>query len=272
MTEALARLSGSKLLPPTVAHLRNHATEIHAELHETVLAEVPAFSESRDQATLRELAADGPRHHQEIIRLLRGGAVGDFAFVGAYARRCAEHRLPLETILHAYRCAHKVFARRLREAALRSAAALEVAREVVAGLADFTLEYTDAISTIASTTYVDQIRLLADVAGDERAQLLNILLSGYDESDARVASILRRAGYLDGRHTFCVVLGQSVDATEMDMPARTRRLAETLDQLVPANLARRLIDVRDARVTGVFSAVWRTSGWTPPNASLATRL
>ena len=103
-------------------------------------------------------------------------------------------------------------------------------------------------------------------------QLLNILLGGYDESDARVAAILRGAGYLSGRQNFCVVLAQSVDATEMDNPARARRLADTLDQLVPGNLARRLIDVRDARVTCVFSGVRRTSGWTPPTASLATRI
>ena len=84
--------------------------------------------------------------------------------------------------------------------------------------------------------------------------------------------ILRGAGYLDGRQTYCVVLAQSVDATEMAHPARARRLADSLDQLVPAALARRLIDVRDGLVVCVFSGVRRASGWTAPNASLAARL
>ncbi|MCL4745506.1 MAG: helix-turn-helix domain-containing protein [Burkholderiaceae bacterium] len=198
--------------------------------------------------------------------------MGDFRFVREHARLRAEHRFPLEAVLHAYRCVHKVFSRRLREAVLSSASSAEAAREMVSAVADFAIEYSDATSTIASAAYVDQTRLLADVAGDERAQLLNILLGGYDESDARVAAILRRAGYLDGRQSFCVALAQPVDATEMDNPARVRRLADTLDQLVPAELARRLIDVRENRVTCVFSGVRRSSGWTRPNASLATRI
>lgn len=272
VTFALKRLGGSSLLLPTVAHLHRHAPEIQAELIATVLAEIPAFSESRDQATMQALTAHGPKHLLEIARLLEGGVVGDFGFVRDHARLRAEHRFPLEAVLHAYRCGHKVFSRWLREAALVSTAAPDMARDSVALVADFALEYTDAISTIATTAYVDQIRLLAEVAGDERAQLLDILLDGYDESDARVASVLRGAGYLDGRQTFCVVLGQSVDATEMHLPARARRLAESLDQLVPAGLARRLIDVRDGRVTCVFSGVRRTSGWTPPNVSLAVQI
>jgi hypothetical protein len=270
--EGLERLSGSALLSSAAAHLRRHATTIHDELRNTVLAEIPAFTESRDETTLRELVAHGPQHHAEIIRLLEGGAVGDFGFVRDHARLRAEHRFPLEALLHAYRCVHKVFSRWLREAALESAASSDTAREAVAGVADFSFAYTDAISTIASSAYVDQTRMLADVAGDQRAQLLNILLDGYDESDARVAAILRRAGYLDGRQSFCVVVAQSVDVAEMDIPARARRLADTIDQLVPRTLARRLIDVRESRVTCVFSGVRRASGWTAPGASLSVRI
>lgn len=271
VSEALQRLRGSRLLPATVAPMRRHAATILAELRETILAAIPAYTESRDPATLRELATHAQRHQDEIVRLLEGGAVGDFGFVREHAQLRAEHRFPLEAVLHAYRCAHRVYARWLREAA-SAAGSADAARDVVAGVADFSIEYIDAISTIASAAYVDRIRLLADVAGDERAQLLNILLGGFDESDARVASILRRAGYLVGRQAFCVVLAQSVDATKMDNPARVRRLADSLDQLVPTSLARRLIDVRDARVVGVFSAVQRLSGWTAPSASLAERI
>ena len=269
---ALERLGGRRLFPGAAAHLRQHAASIHAELKGTVLAEIPAFTASRDSATLRELAAHGPQHLAEIIRLLEGGGVGDLGFVRDHARLRAEHRFPLEALLHAYRCGHKVFSRWLRSAVSASALAPEAAREVLADVADFVLEYTDAISTVASATYVDHTRLLADVAGDQRAQLLNILLGGYDESDARVAAILRREGYLEGRQTFCVVLAQSVDATEMDSPERARRLADSLDHLVPRSLARRLIDVRDGRVVCVFSGVRRTSGWTAPGASLAARI
>ncbi len=275
LAEAQQRLLGDRLFQAAAVHLHQQAQAIDAELRKTLLAEIPAFTASRDAATLNELAAHSPRHLEEVVRLLNGGAAGELKFVRDYACLCAEHRFPLEAVLHAYRCVHKLFSQRVREAALGAAGvalSAEAAREVVAAAADFTLEYTNAISTLASTAYVERIQLLADVAGDERAQLLNILLDGYDESDARVAAILRRAGYLDGRQSFCVVLAQSVDATAMHHPARARRLADTLDQLIPASLARRLIDVRDARVTCVFSGARRLSGWTPVGASLAARI
>lgn len=269
---ALERLGAGHWPPAARARLRQQALAIHAELRDQVLARIPAFSESRDPATLRGLLAHGPQHLDEIVRLLDGGTPSDFEFVREHARLRAEHRFPLEAVLHAYRVGHKVFSRRLREAALACAPSAEAAGELVAALADFGIEYTDAISTVASTAYVDHTRLLADVAGDQRAQLLGILLGGYDESDARVAAILRRGGYLDGRLSFCVVLAQSVDATEMDNPARAQRLADAIDQLVPASLARRLIDRRDGRVTAVFSGQRRSSGWTRPARSLAARL
>lgn len=278
LADAQQRLLGNRLFPAAAAQLRQQAQAINAELKQTVLAEIPAFTASRDAATSSELAEHSPQHLEEVVRLLNGGAAGELKFVRDHACQCAEHKFPLEAVLHAYRCVHKLFSQRLRDAALGAASAAsvaisaEAAREVVAAAADFTLEYTNAISTLASTAYVERIQLLADVAGDERARLLTLLLEGHDESDARVSVILRRAGYLDGRQSFCVLLAQSVDATEMHHPARARRLADTLDQLIPASLARRLIDVRDARVTCVFSGVRRLSGWTPAGASLAARI
>lgn len=272
LLDALDRLKGAHLLPGTVAYLRHHADEIVAELRNTVVAEIPAFTESRNPDALSDMAVHGPQHHEEIVRLLDGHAVGDFQFVRDHARRRAEQRFPLEATLHAYRCGHKVFSHWVRQAMLDTAGPDSNPHEAVSALADFTIEYTDAISTIASSTYVEQTRLLADVAGDQRAQLLNILLDGYDEADGRVATTLRRAGYLDGRQAFCVVLAEPVDTTEMANPARARRLADSIDRLVPMNAARRLIDVRNDRVTCVFSRVQRQSGWTRADEPLALKL
>ena len=199
LNEALEHLSASPYLPAAVRHLADNSSSINAELGETVIAEIPAFSESRNPDILPDLARHGPEHTIEILRLLGGGAVGDFEFVRAHARRRAEQRFPLEATLHAYRCGHKVFSRWMREATLIAEPSPEDAQQVVAAVADFAIEYTDAISTIAASTYVSQTRLLADVAGDRRAELLNILLDGYDESDGRVAKLLRDAGYLDRR-------------------------------------------------------------------------
>jgi sugar diacid utilization regulator len=107
---------------------------------------------------------------------------------------------------------------------------------------------------------------------DQRAEFLTILLEGYDESDGRVAKILRTAGYLDKRQSFCVVLARSADPTEMLNPARARRLVDAMDKALQGFSPRRLIDIRDNKVTIVFSDPRRTSGWTAPTSTLALRV
>ena len=272
LKESLKRLRDSTFLPVAVKHLAKNASAINAELGKTVFAEIPAFSESRNPDILPELAQHGPDHTNEMVRLLRGGAVGDFEFVRAHARRRAEQRFPLEATLHAYRCGHKVFSHWVREAILAAGSSAKEAPQVVAAVADFTIEYTDAVSTVAASAYVAQTRLLADVAGDHRAELLNILLEGYDESDGRVAKILRDAGYLDSHQSFCTVLAQPVDPAEMQNPARARRLADSINRILQGSAARRLVDVRDNIVTAVFSDARRASGWTVPHIALARRI
>ncbi len=270
--EALQRLGGGPVLHAAVRYLQDNTARINGELGDTVLAQIPAFSESRNPNVLPDLGRHGPAHTAEILRLLAGGQVGDFDFVREHARRRAEQHFPLEATLHAYRCGHKVFSRWLREAILSTLSSSEDAQQMVAAVADFAIEYTDAISTIAAGAYVSHTRLLADVAGDQRAELLSILLEGYDESDGRVANILRDAGYLERRQAFCVALAQPVDPAEMINPARARRLADSIDATFQGSRTRRLIDIRQDKVTIVFSDTRRVSGWTAPQTSLARSL
>ena len=272
LNDALRQLSDSPFLSAAITYLTDNAAALNADLHETVLAEIPAFTESRHPDVLPDLTEHGPEHTNEILRLLGGGPVSDFDFVREHVRRRAEHRFPLEATLHAYRCGHKVFSRWVREATLAAVSSPEDAQQVVAAIADFTIEYTDAISTIAASAYLSHTRLLADVAGDQRAELLTILLDGYDESDGRVAKILRQAGYLDKRQSFCVALARPVDPAEMINPDRARRLADSIDKILQGSPSRRLIDLRQNKVTIVFSDICRTSGWTAPHTALAERV
>jgi len=178
----------------------------------------------------------------------------------------------LEATLHAYRSGHKVLSRWLRESALTAASPAEDAQRAIAAIADFVLEYTDAISTTFAGTYSSHSLMLADVAGDQRSQLLQILLDGYDEADVRAARLLRDAGFLDERQSFCVALARSVDPTEMLNASRARRLADSIEQIVAEMGVRRLIDVHTNKVTMVFAAVRRDSGWTAPRSSLAKQM
>jgi len=272
LSDALRRLAGSPYLAMTIDRLADKAAAIASELQKTVLAEVPQFLESGNPDLLPDLARHGPQHIEEILRLLRGGKVGRLDFVREHARRRAEQRFPLEATLHAYRSGHKVFSRWLRGVSVPVATRPEEAQRDLAAVADFTMEYTDAISTIFATTYSSHTRLLADVAGDQRAELLSLLLEGRDESDIRAAHILREAGFLDRRLTYCVALARSVDPAEMLNAARARRLADAIEQLVVDSATRRLIGVRAHKVTLVFAEVRRESGWTAPRSSLGKRL
>ena len=134
------------------------------------------------------------------------------------------------------------------------------------------MEYSDAISTTFAGTYSSHTLLLADVAGDQRAELLQVLLDGRDEADPRVARILREAGFPKKQPVFCVALARSVDPAEMLNAARARRLADSIEQVLAEVSVRRLIDVHANKVTMVFSEVRRESGWTAPRGSLAKRI
>ena len=268
LNEALRKLSRNPLLPVAVRHLADNSAAINAEQSEAILAAIPAFSESRNPDDVPDLA----RHTSEMLHLLGGGPVDTFDFVREHARRRAEHRFSLEATLHAYRCSHKVFSRWVREAILASVSSPEEAQQLAAATLDFTDEYTDAITSIAAGAYLSQTRLLADVAGDQRAELLTILLDGYDESDGRVAKVLRDAGYLDKHQSFCVAMVQPVDPSEMINLDRARRLVDSIDKILQRSPSRRLIDLRHDKVAIVFSDTCRLSGWTAPHTALGRRV
>lgn len=272
LSEMAARLVEAPFPPVALKAVKDSAPALIAELNDTILSEIPAFSDSRNPEILPALQQHCRDHAAEVARLLGGGSVGDFEFVRENARRRAEQHFPLEAVLHAYRSGHKIFAQRLREAALAAVGPSEDTRQLVNAVADFAMEYANTVSAITAGVYVSQTRLMADVAGDRRAELLTILLEGYDESDGRVAGILRDAGYLEGRLSFCVVLAQSVDPSEMLNPARARRLADSVDEILHGKIAHRLIDIRDNKATIICSDICRTSGWTVARTDLAKHI
>lgn len=268
--EILQVLAENGVIPRAAALLAKSMEAAGAALREAVLAEVPEFSSSGNPDILPSLAQHGAAHIQEIHRLFSGGEIGEFEFVRANARRRAEQHFPLEAVLAAYRCGHRVLSHHLREAALATAPANT--EQAVSAVADFSIEYTHIISTIATAEYVAHTRRIAEAEGDRRTELLNILLSGYDESDGRVAQILKRAGYLEQRQAYCVALCQSTNPAEMNQPERAQRIVSAISEAVAATSIRMLAGVRNNLVTAVFSDKRRQSGWTAPQSNLAARI
>jgi PucR C-terminal helix-turn-helix domain/GGDEF-like domain len=272
LSDALKRIAGKPFLATMIEKVANNSGAVVEQWQQAVLGEVPQFSESRNPDLLPELALHGSEHVDEILRLLRTGRVGNFNFVQEHGRRRAEQHFPLEATLHAYRCGHKVFSRWLRESSVKTLSHRPDAQELTAAIADFAMEYADAISMTFAGAYSSHSLLLADVAGDQRSELLKILLDGYDEADTRAARVLRDAGFLDRRQSFCVALARSVDPTEMLNASRARRMADSIKELVAGLTVRRVIDVHENKVTMVFAAVRRESGWTAPRSSLAQEI
>jgi hypothetical protein len=260
------------VVPLVAKRLRDDSDAALKALQASVLHEVPAFTTSGNPNVIQELEAHLGGQIGEICGLLAGRPLGDFGFVREHARLRAEQKFPLDALLASYRCMHKSLSQWVREAALESADPSAQLRRVVAAVADFSIEYIGAISTLITSEYVLQTRAIAEAEGDRRSELLKLLLSGYDEADSRAGQLLRRAGYLEQRQSFCVVVARSVDAREMENAARAQRMADAVNAAVRNLPVRVLIGVHDRLVTVVLSGTRRLSGWTAPQSLLADRI
>jgi len=268
LQQILTLLGRIKVIPHAAFALKTSKSAAAGKLRDEVLAEIPAFSASANPDILPGLDDHIAEHIQEILRLFTGGELREFEFIKIHAHRRAEQRFPLEAILHAYRCGHRTLSVWLRDAAL----SVGPKSEAVSAVADFAIEYTNIISSIVASEYVAHTRILAEAEGDRRTELLNILLSGYDESDGQVAKILKRAGYLEQRQAYCVAVVQSANPAEMESSARAQRIVNSISEAMVGTSIRALAGIRSNLVIAVLSDKRRQSGWTAPQSNLADRI
>lgn len=270
LVQSLQALSKFGLRIGVTAPLSGQVAGCARRASETVVAAIPVFSATANAELLADLERHAAAHVAELCRLLDGGTVRDFEFVRAYAGRCATQRFPIDAALRAYRCMLPIFSEWLG-----GDVALPRARDrgrALAALAEFLTQYGGAIITVFSAAYVAHASIHAGAEGDRRAELLSMLLSGFDASDTRIARLLKRAGYLEQRLRFCVALAQATDPLEMENTARAQRIADAMVECVASLSVRVLVGVRSNLVTAVFSGIQRVSGWTAPQANLADRV
>ena len=269
---AIDSLRAHEVIPAVAKALRAGSEAIVEDLRKSVIGEIHAYTQSANPDVLPELKQQLEQTVDEACQLLGGKRPDEMAFVTAHARQLAEQKFPLDALLHMYRCAYLGLLPWIRGAALAAASDTAHVRRVVATVTEFTFEFTSSISTLATSEYVDHTRLLAEAEGDRRSQLLDLLLSGYDESDNRAAQLLRRAGYLEQRQSFCVAIARSVNPSEMENAARAQRMADSISDELHDLPIRVLLGVRDNLVTVVMSGTRRLSGWTAPQSLLADRV
>jgi hypothetical protein len=272
LADAVARLRRVGVVPGVSATLRAARRDFVSTLRAAVLDEVPAYTESGNPEVLPELQQHIEDHVTEVCGLLAGDPTGPFEFIDAHAERRAAQKFPLDAMLQAYRCLHKLLVPWIRDAALSVAADDAHVRRVVAAVTDFTIEYTGFAGSRLTARYVDHTRRLAEAEGDRRFELLNTLLDGYDESDRRAARLLRRAGYLQQRQSYCVAVARSVNPAEMENPARAQRMVDSINTVLASSSLQVVTGLRDKLVVAVMSGTRRLSGWTAPQSLLADRV
>ena len=282
LKKAIERLKREGVVPAISVRLSPAAENLAAELLDAVLAEVPAFRESGNPELIPELEAVLAGHVEQVCHALgtgpagggrvAGGPLGDFDALLRYTERRAAQKFPLDALLQTGRCLQRVLAVRVRDAALEVADKDAQVRRVVAASADVVLEYAGIVSSIMTNHYVQHTRLLAEAEGDRRTALMNTLLDGYDESDAQAARLLRRAGYLEQRQSYCVVVARSVNPAEMQNMARAQRMVDSIADALSGARLRVVTGIRDGLAVAVVSGTRRQSGWTAPQSLLAERI
>jgi len=268
----LAALKGQGVVPGVSGALLVRRDAFVRDLVSAVSSEVPAYTASANPELVPELEA----HLGEVVdtacQLLSGERINTLEFVAEHARRRAAQKFPRDAILHAYRCSHRHLSRWVRDAALETAAESAQVRRVVAAVTDFTVEFTGALGTVLTSEYVAYTRVLAEAEGDRRTRLMDTLLSGYDESDQIAAQLLRRAGYLEQRQSYCVAVARSVNPQEMENPSRAQRMADAVTEVFAGSALRHMVGVRDNHVVAILSGTRRLSGWTAPQSLVADRV
>jgi len=254
------------------AELAAHKDSLLGSLYRQVLAEVPAFNTSGNPDLLPELEQHLSQHLDALCSLVRGSSKVDLSFVSEHARRRATQKFPLDAELDSYRFLHKALGQWLQAAAVQSADQHAQLRRIVGAATNVTIDYSGAIGSILTSEYVAHTRALAEAEGDRRTELFKLLLGGYDESDRRAAQLLRRAGYLEQRQSFCIVVARSVDPREMENDARAQRMADAVGTVIRKLPVRTLIGIAENLVTVIVSGTRRLSGWTAPQSLLADRL
>ena len=257
--ESLLRDMSRRGLIPLEDQAEDLARLTEEQLTRAILAEHPAFLQSGNPDVLPGLRAHSAAHGRAIAALL-SGAAPDFGFVRDHARLRAEQRFPLDMTLGAYQSGARVVGDWLRRVLKDEAAA-----------AEFAQAYTAAASRILVEEYVAQTRGLAEAESDRRSELLTILLDGHDESDPRVADVLRRAGFLDQRQVYAVAVVRAAQGAEMENPARVQRIIAAIGEALAATRIRTLTGVRGDVVVAVLADRRRQSGWTAPESDLSLR-
>jgi hypothetical protein len=156
------------------------ADRISAAIFERLRSEIPAYAAIQDPELIRDVQAVSAAIVTIWLRAIKTGEIdGDeLSPIHQGARRRVRQGVDLQSVLKAYRVAIRVM---WRELLLSPEWRSPQLAPLLAVLAEWALDFTDAMTTEVDTAYLDEQQRLAGEAELRRSSLLELVLAGRPE-------------------------------------------------------------------------------------------
>jgi hypothetical protein len=156
------------------------ADRISTAIFERLRSEIPAYAAIQDPELIRDVQAVSAAIVTIWLRAIKTGEIDEeeLSPIQQGARRRVRQGVDLQSVLKAYRVAIRVM---WRELLLSPEWRSPQLAPLLAVLAEWALDFTDAMTTEVDTAYLDEQRRLAGEAELRRSSLLELVLAGRPE-------------------------------------------------------------------------------------------
>ncbi len=189
LQQVVADIEGNEQLRIVGEVVAGRVSQLADEMADLTRAEITRFGESTDKAMLKVGWEHGLAHATKISELLRGESVGDLRFVEEFAALGAEKRFAINDMLHTYRIGHRVMWACMRDTSMQLAQAPEEGLRTAMLAADFTIRYTNVISTALTRAFIQREKALSSTRVRQTRLLFDELALGrVSSSGARLVA------------------------------------------------------------------------------------
>jgi carbohydrate diacid regulator len=166
-----------RVLREAAARQEANAARISATIYEALRTEIPTYGAIQDPEMTADVQSVSAALVTIWLRAIKTGEIDedDLAPIRHGARRRVRQGLDLQSLLKAYRVAIRVM---WRELLLSPEWQSPELAPLLAVLAEWALDFTDAMTTEVDTNYLDEQRRLAGEAELRRSALLELVLAG----------------------------------------------------------------------------------------------
>lgn len=251
-----SRLRRDPLASTVIRSLRDRSGDIWRETFELLREESLEYRNSIDDEFTRE----SQQHCGELLNAIvaitsvhsRKSIAHTLDFVRRHAEWRARHGVPLIASLHAYRLAHRTYARIARGSLLHHSAP-EKALLSLAILSDFWIEFFDFISAVFSEAHAVEERLMAAQSSRTYARLIDDLLKGRLPQDGEAERLCKVCGIRPDAPKAIVVARphSSGDGTRLDLEVALRSLVRLIEQALASKIFGKLLEVQKDDVMAI---------------------